>query len=326
LKNYYEILEIPESSKIEDIKKAYRNLSKKYHPDLNDGSKQFEDKFKEIAEAYSILGNQQKKMEYDSKLSRNKGKTRTTFEEWVNDFGGSGFTRDSGFNRSNRRRRPRQDHYTKPDTAYLDISDTITIDLVEAIEGKKVTLSYHKNSVLDFEHGNKEVTAKSIKLTIDLRSKHIKLIKKSNREYSMKVRLSKFGNEDLVRRLNTWGETETELLYGDYVIDVKINVPDNIEIEDGNIIQYVDIPLYKVMFKGEKIRVNTITSKSYDAEISNPSKLNDLKFRIEKQGIKSKDGSTGRYEIRFNVMPPDISKLNSSDIDALKHYLVKDLP
>ena len=54
-KDYYEILGVGRNAADEDIKKAYRNLARKYHPDLHPGNKEMEAKFKEINEAYEVL-------------------------------------------------------------------------------------------------------------------------------------------------------------------------------------------------------------------------------------------------------------------------------
>ncbi len=63
MKNYYEILGVSKEATPEEIKKSYRKLSLKYHPDKNpDG----EEKFKEISEAYGILSDSDKKAKYDS--------------------------------------------------------------------------------------------------------------------------------------------------------------------------------------------------------------------------------------------------------------------
>lgn len=64
--NYYKILEVDKNASQTDLKKAYRSLSKKYHPDLNKNNKESEAKFKEINEAYSILSNEKKRNEYDN--------------------------------------------------------------------------------------------------------------------------------------------------------------------------------------------------------------------------------------------------------------------
>ncbi|MGC8710274.1 MAG: molecular chaperone DnaJ [Candidatus Micrarchaeia archaeon] len=64
-KDFYEILGVPRSASLDDIKKAYRELALKYHPDRNK-SKEAEEKFKEINEAYAVLGDEQKRKQYDA--------------------------------------------------------------------------------------------------------------------------------------------------------------------------------------------------------------------------------------------------------------------
>ena len=65
-KNYYDILGVSENATEEEIKKAFRTLAKKYHPDRNKGDKTAEDKFKEISEAYDTLSDPKKRQEYDN--------------------------------------------------------------------------------------------------------------------------------------------------------------------------------------------------------------------------------------------------------------------
>lgn len=64
-RDYYELLEISRGASDADIKKAYRKLAMKYHPDRNPGDSSAEEKFKEIQKAYSILSDQQKRAAYD---------------------------------------------------------------------------------------------------------------------------------------------------------------------------------------------------------------------------------------------------------------------
>jgi len=63
--NYYEILEIDKNATAEQIKKAFRKLSLKWHPDKNQGSKEAEEKFKEINKAYQILSDPETRNIYD---------------------------------------------------------------------------------------------------------------------------------------------------------------------------------------------------------------------------------------------------------------------
>lgn len=65
-KDYYNILGVDKNAKEADIKSAYRKLAKKYHPDKNPGNKQAEEKFKEISEAYEVLGDTEKRKTYDN--------------------------------------------------------------------------------------------------------------------------------------------------------------------------------------------------------------------------------------------------------------------
>jgi molecular chaperone DnaJ len=64
-RDYYEVLEVSRNASAEEIKKAYRKKALKYHPDKNPGDKEAENKFKEAAEAYEVLGNAEKRQRYD---------------------------------------------------------------------------------------------------------------------------------------------------------------------------------------------------------------------------------------------------------------------
>ena len=71
--DYYRILEIKEDADFSDIKKKYRKLAIKYHPDKNPGDDEAVKKFREITEAYEILGDEKKRKEYDNKRKFKNG-------------------------------------------------------------------------------------------------------------------------------------------------------------------------------------------------------------------------------------------------------------
>lgn len=70
LKDYYKILEIERTASQKDIKQAYLRLLRKYHPDKNPGDQKMQDKFEDIVEAYNILGDLDKRLEYSRRLNK----------------------------------------------------------------------------------------------------------------------------------------------------------------------------------------------------------------------------------------------------------------
>jgi curved DNA-binding protein len=101
-KDYYRTLDVPENASDGEIKKAYRKLAMQYHPDRNSGNEKWaNEKFKEINEAYGVLGDPQKRKQYDQfGTIGNIGDifsspfTTTTFQEMMKDFGGAGLGLD----------------------------------------------------------------------------------------------------------------------------------------------------------------------------------------------------------------------------------------
>ncbi len=105
-RDYYEILGVARTAREEDIKKAYRKLARKYHPDLNPNNKQSEEKFKEIQEAYEVLSDAEKRQRYDQ-LGGNwkNGAEFTPPPNWGGfQTGGNNVNMDDLFNRAQQQR------------------------------------------------------------------------------------------------------------------------------------------------------------------------------------------------------------------------------
>ena len=88
-RDYYEVLGVSRNADAAEIKKAYRKLALKYHPDKNPGDKEAEEKFKEAAEAYDVLSNDEKRRRYDQFGHAGMG--------GAGGFGGGGMSMDDIF-------------------------------------------------------------------------------------------------------------------------------------------------------------------------------------------------------------------------------------
>ena len=90
--DYYDILGVSKDASQEDIKKAYKKLAKKYHPDLNKENKESETKFKEVNQAFSVLGNEKKRENYDRFGTADGEEASSGFDQSGFDFSDFGFS------------------------------------------------------------------------------------------------------------------------------------------------------------------------------------------------------------------------------------------
>jgi molecular chaperone DnaJ len=153
-KDYYAALGVPKNASADEIKKAYRKLAREFHPDVNKGDAEAEERFKEISEAYDVLADDKRRREYDEVRSASAAGFRmppgggangnTTFD-FSNLFGagapGGGFGTEGTdlgdlfgglFGGTGRRRGPRRGD---------DLETSTTIGFAEAVEGTTISLT-----------------------------------------------------------------------------------------------------------------------------------------------------------------------------------------
>ena len=140
MNDYYDILGVSKTASSDEIKKAYRKVAMKYHPDKNQDNKQAEEKFKEAAEAYSVLSDEEKKSRYDqfghdAFRQGNMGQGFRGFEDFASSFSFSDFNSifddffGDGFGSSSQRQSRSQ--------RGNDLRYNMSISLQEAFSGKK---------------------------------------------------------------------------------------------------------------------------------------------------------------------------------------------
>ena len=157
-KDYYKILGVERSASQDEIKKAYRKLAVKYHPDKNPDDKVAEEKFKEISEAYQVLGNADSRKKYDE-LGANwkqyenagfngfggggQGFSASGFSDFFDMFfggqgGGAGFDIRDFMGGGRRSSRPAKGN---------DLNATINMTLLEAYQGSQRMLDLNGNTI-----------------------------------------------------------------------------------------------------------------------------------------------------------------------------------
>jgi len=141
-KDYYQILDVEKGASTEEIKKSYKRLAKKHHPDLNKGNQQSAEKFKEINEAASVLGDEKKREQYDrfgTADSGFQGFDSSQFRDFGFDFGDifDQFFGGGGFSRTRRARRG------------SDLLFELEVELEDVAKGMEKKINFNKSVTCD---------------------------------------------------------------------------------------------------------------------------------------------------------------------------------
>ena len=136
--DYYEILGVSRDASLDEIKHAYKKLAKKYHPDLHQGNKEYEEKFKKINEAYKVLSDAKLREQYDRFGTTDSSQAGFDFSGFGDDFFSDIFENFFGGSFFGRKRKRKE-----------EIEVEIAITLKEAARGTEKTISIPSYVVCD---------------------------------------------------------------------------------------------------------------------------------------------------------------------------------
>lgn len=277
--DYYNILGVPKTASEKDIKKAYRKLARKYHPDLNPNNKEAERKFKEVNEANEVLGNTENRKKYDD-----------YGEHWKH---GEEYEKA----RQQEQRRPqyqRQGSYSENDFGG-DFSDFFESMFGGARPSKHGSGKQVKFKGQDF-NAELQLNLKDVyishKRTLTVNNKNIRITIPAGIENGQVIKIKGHGGQGIDGGPN-----------GDLYIQFTIQNNTNFKRDKDNLYTTVDLDLYRAILGGE-LMVNTFDGK---AKLTiKPETKNGTQVKLKGKGFPKykREGQFGDLYITFNVKIP----------------------
>lgn len=306
-KDYYKILGVPRNATQEEIKKAYRRLALKYHPDRNRGNKEAEEKFKEINEAYAVLSDPEKRKQYDmfgsAEFERRYSQEdifrgfnfENIFRDLGIDFDLSRFFRFGGGRRGTR-------------SFVFDLSD-----LFSDLFGTYETRSYRQydlepEMVLELPVTLEEVAQGGEKIL------SIAPLGKPER---VKVRIPPGVKEGQKLRLSAKGPIGPDGRRRDLFLKIRIEPHPLFERNGKDLVISREVPL-SAFFLGGEVEVPTIYGKTIKAKIP-PGTRPGAKLRLKGLGLPGEDGITGNLYVKLEpLIPPRLTQKQRELLKQLK--------
>ena len=274
--DYYKIMGLDKTASETDIKKAYRKLARKYHPDLNPNDKEAEQKFKEVNEANEVLSNPEKRKKYDKygkdwsqaeaheQANQQQYRQQSSHQSYSDDFGAGDYSDffESLFGGGNSARtRGGQVKFRGQDyqaELQLDLKDVYTS---------------HKRTLM--------VNGKNIRINIPAGVKNGQIIK-----------IKDYGGDGI-----NGGPK------GDLIIQFSIKNNSNFKLDNDNLYTTVDLDLYKALLGG------AITIDTFDGKVKlkvKPETQNGTKVKLQGKGfpVYKKEGVFGDLFITYQIKTP----------------------
>jgi curved DNA-binding protein len=286
-KSLYETLGVSENATQSEIKKVYRQLAKKYHPDINK-TPEAEEKFKEINAAYEVLGDEEKKSQYDQfgdnmfggqnfhDFAQGQGAGVDLNEILREMFGGraggfnGGFGGHSGFGGGG--------FGFEPD---LDVNATLSIDFKTAVLGGKKNISVQGES------------------------------------FDIKIPQGIDNNQKI--RAKGKGKQVQGYPRGDLILTLKVEEDYDYTRDGDDLTLTFDLPLHTALFGG-KVEIETLY-KTITLKVPQNTKQNQ-KFRVKEQGVMNrKTKQIGYLYLKANIVLPKIEELDEELVEQMREKL-----
>ncbi|MCT4620639.1 MAG: J domain-containing protein [Marinisporobacter sp.] len=297
-KDYYEALGVKKDAAQDEIKRAYRKLAKKYHPDTNPNNKAAEEKFKSINEAYEVLGDEGKRKKYDqfgsgfgfqsgadfdpSQYGFGGFRTHTSANGDYSDFfnmifGNGGMDMGDLFGGGFSKRGGCGGGGCSSRKMGQDVESEIHITIEEGYHGAQKKISLRK--------GN-DTKAISVKIPAGILE-------------GKKIKLSKQGKNG-----------------GDLYLKVKFKEEDGFTLEGIHLNKTIDLTPWEAAL-GTEVIIKTLTGK---IKVKIPAGIQtDGKVKIGKKGYKDMKGNVGELYIRVRIMnPPTLTEEEKELYERLK--------
>lgn len=277
-KDYYKILDVPKDSSDDTIKKAYRKLANKYHPDKNKGDATCEAKFKDINAAYQVLNDKSKKEQYDVQSPNGKNYNPNFNNPFGNMFGNmnnNGFPFDI-FNMFNMN----QKQYFEN----LDIDLNLKVKFSDIYNNTPLTITYNRMVYCDKCNGTGNING-----AVCDKCKGQKLVSKKetfniNNTYQISdrfnLRKTGFGNYSKLSKnmagnlnVNIIYENDTNFITSSRGLEYKLNLH------------------YQDAIDGIKFKLKLPDNKDYNINIPAKTKDGDV-LRVQNMGVLTFDGKT----------------------------------